>query len=145
MWLALANQETSRQRHLADFRFTNEKVWGIRVSDNQLDWYFQFVKDMLLEKLFYSDPPLWHSKPTQLFVLNLKSVSNIAGDLFPVSPEQVTYCVYFNIFQSYQDIQPSDQQPDNYGMFVSLWVCFLVWNRYSHNSGWNVYHHLLCK
>ena len=48
MWHALAKHGASRQRHLTDFRSNQQ---AITISDNQQDQYFQFVKNMLLEKV----------------------------------------------------------------------------------------------
>ena len=50
MWPALVKQGTSRQRHLTDF----SEVY------DQLDQYFQFVEDMLLEEVI-SEPLIYYA------------------------------------------------------------------------------------
>ena len=49
MWPALAKQGTSQEWQAADFTFSiNQYCRVFTVSDNHLDHYFQFVKDMAL-------------------------------------------------------------------------------------------------
>ncbi len=56
MWPALAKQGTCRQLHPTDLRFNiHQQCMG---SDNQLDQYFQFVKDLLLEEVV-SEPLIY--------------------------------------------------------------------------------------
>ncbi len=50
MWPAVAKQGTSRQQHPTDLKLNTHQQ--CRVSDNQLDQYFEFVKDMLLEEVY---------------------------------------------------------------------------------------------
>ncbi len=53
MWPALVKWGTSRQRHPTDLGFNiQQQCRLIMVSDNQLDQYFQLVKDMLLEEVY---------------------------------------------------------------------------------------------
>ncbi len=51
MWPALAKQGTSRQRQLSDLRSNQQfrLFWSVI---NQLDKYFQFVKEMLMEEVY---------------------------------------------------------------------------------------------
>ena len=53
MWPALAKQGTSRQRHLTDLTFNTHQQCRLLWSAiyNQLDQYFRFVTDMLLEEV----------------------------------------------------------------------------------------------
>ena len=51
LWPALAKQGTSRQRQQTDLRFNTHQQCRL-VINNQLDQYFQFVKDILLEEVY---------------------------------------------------------------------------------------------
>ena len=48
VWPALAKQGTSRKQQAADFIYSTQHCRVFMVSDNHLDQYFLFVKDMLL-------------------------------------------------------------------------------------------------